>query len=805
MTTEPGSPTTSHPPLRVISMAWGEKFVDEFLELCLPALLAPGNLPLIAKHFSTELVLVTEARLFDQVNKHHAIERAARICRIRLVSLDDLIATPGSYGMSITYALYRGFEDLGTAMTDCYLLFLNSDFILAENSYKGLLPHLLSGERLILAPSYCTSAEDALPEILPAKDVKSSVMAIAPRRLADIILRHRHVTIRTKTVNQRIYSLNQIDQFYMAVDETTLLGYQFPIAVVAMKPECQPPAINSYWDYDLIAQFCPSLQYSVLADSDEFLMLELRERNRASQDVVLGWPTPQQIAGQLRNVVTNYSIAVGGNQLILHSQDIPDGIIKFSAELKAFVDSVVAELLPLPHYIFHPQWTYHYPGFNQAREKHLELEYLAGNSVPKTQMVRVEEPDNIAGSDDSVRRDNQRPGFSEFSISSNAGLGVEPLSAIRLAYASQEDYGDAQPGTVKALNNLLGQWLRNKQRLAILESETSAFSEAARTLRANTPVASGATPYAVAASNDLSELNRKLAQMGNSILELREAASAIGVTITKLLDSEVLRGLDRIHFLLEAIEEQRRENPAGEGYQAEDGTPPTASPSPTLVRKAWQFLFGTAPEYRPWHWLHPATSTTCGIVEELARKSNRALLVSGPHTLNFFKCSGVAVTTVPLSAVRPNFHYALPKLGALKFDLCLVDAAFSDIMSFRATYDALRPVLRSGGTIIAFFLNAKGQPIPLEQNKFPHDALPTCPPMRIIYAGGWFSMAAIKVRVSIERVLRSVRIPETICAALSIVAASPFALAGTMFSYSENALASPNKNATSITLMVDVG
>src|SRR5215218_5096892 len=152
MTTQNIEAGRAKPPLRVISMAWGEEFVDEFLELCLPALLAPGNLPLIAEHFSTELVLVTESRLFDYIEQHKTIRHAALICGIRLIQLDDLIATPDSYGMTITHALYRGFEDLGPAMTECYMLFLNSDFILADNSYKGLLPHLLAGDRLVLAP-----------------------------------------------------------------------------------------------------------------------------------------------------------------------------------------------------------------------------------------------------------------------------------------------------------------------------------------------------------------------------------------------------------------------------------------------------------------------------------------------------------------------------------------------------------------------------------------------------------------------------------------------------------------------------
>src|SRR6185436_4661296 len=122
------------PPLRVVSIAWGEAYVDIFLEFCLPALLAPGNLPALAGHFDCELVFVTESRLFEKVRAHPAFQHAAHFCAPRLVPIDDLVATRQSYGMSLTYALFRGFEDLGPRMTDCYVLFINADFILADGS-----------------------------------------------------------------------------------------------------------------------------------------------------------------------------------------------------------------------------------------------------------------------------------------------------------------------------------------------------------------------------------------------------------------------------------------------------------------------------------------------------------------------------------------------------------------------------------------------------------------------------------------------------------------------------------------------
>jgi len=117
---------------RVITTAWGRPYLEELLQYALPALLAPVNLPVLAKAFDCELVLVTESAFFREVRETVVFQEIERICKIHLVPLDDLVMTRHHYGLTLTYAYRRGFEDLGPAATNCFLIFLNSDFILAD-------------------------------------------------------------------------------------------------------------------------------------------------------------------------------------------------------------------------------------------------------------------------------------------------------------------------------------------------------------------------------------------------------------------------------------------------------------------------------------------------------------------------------------------------------------------------------------------------------------------------------------------------------------------------------------------------
>src|ERR1700730_1789682 len=358
-------------PTRIITCAWGEKYTGELLSITLPALLAPENLPYVASVVPCELVILTEQTLFSRVLGDVTVRKIRELCSVRLVEIDDLIQFPDQYGMALTYALHRGFSDLGQSATDTWLLFLNSDFILADGSLRNLVRHLAQGKRLIASPSYCVN-EGVVPELVKCLDPGSRAMPISPRKMAALILEYRHDSIRGKTVNQSVISIRYMDQFYWLVDSNTMLGHQMPISIVGMRPERNLPEPNSYWDYGLIREFCPNTEHFILGDSDEFLMMELRRGHVTEGWIVSGWPQPREIARNMISFATPYTKDMARHQLTLHSAKLPDGIEDARAKLQAFVDSVFAHLpAVLPSHLEHPQFDYVWSTFMEARHKYL--------------------------------------------------------------------------------------------------------------------------------------------------------------------------------------------------------------------------------------------------------------------------------------------------------------------------------------------------------------------------------------------------------------------------------------------------
>jgi hypothetical protein len=361
------TPASVKRPTRVITYAWGEKYVDTLLTLTLPALLAPGNLSYVTSEVPCELVILTERRFFSKFDSHPTIALIAKLCPVRFVRLDDLIVSKDKYGMTLSYALHRAFSDLGPAMTEHWQIFLNADFILADGSLRKVTRHLSRGERIVASPSYCTIAEEVTPELRKHLDVATSTLSISNRELARLILQHRHTVIRGKTVNQTSFHMRYADQFYWSVDDDTLIGYQMPVSIVGLRPERYVAEPNSYWDFGLIREYCPRAEVCVIGDSDEFAMLELRDKSVAEDQVIPGPPNKQEIAERMVTWVTPYQRHFLNFPLTLHDRDLPPTIDDARAKLRSFVDEVMSNAPPLPSHIKHSQWEYHWADFKAAR------------------------------------------------------------------------------------------------------------------------------------------------------------------------------------------------------------------------------------------------------------------------------------------------------------------------------------------------------------------------------------------------------------------------------------------------------
>jgi hypothetical protein len=339
-------------PARLIIPLWGDVYAQKLVSITLPALLAPGNLPALVAAFDVELVLVTEKRLFERIRRAQSFRLVSNLCRTRLVPLDDLMTDlPGDYGVVLTYALFRGFTDLGARMTETNLLFLNADFIISDGALRHVAKLLGQGKQIIHAPSFRVVLEDVWPQLQGRVDPSSSVLSLTPREMVKLALANKHVTIKARTVNQKLCHQLWMDQFYWYVDENTLIGYQWPVALVAIKPLRVVSEPVLVWDYAFIPQASPGVERHFITDSDDFFMLEPQKRTSGEELVRLGWTSLDAIARDLSKWTTKEQRECGRQLFKIHASDLPADVDERIEESRLFMAEIERRLSasPQPH------------------------------------------------------------------------------------------------------------------------------------------------------------------------------------------------------------------------------------------------------------------------------------------------------------------------------------------------------------------------------------------------------------------------------------------------------------------------
>jgi hypothetical protein len=724
-------------PTRVITYAWGDSYIDELLSLTIPALLAPGNLPSLASQVSCEVIILTEERLFARVSSNPTIRQLQKICPLRLISLDDLITSSDQkYGMALTYALHRGFADVGAAMTDHWLVFLNADFVLADGSLRNLLAHLMRGERLVAAPSYCAIARDAKRELLERIDPKAGTLAVAPRDLADIILRHQHDTIRAKTINQQALHIIYMEQFYWLVDDKTLLGRQMPVAIVGMRPESYVAEPNSYWDHGLMREFCPTAKPAVIEDSDEFLMIELRAKEVAQDQIQSGSPEARKLSERMISWVTPYQREFAAYPLTLHAGDLPANIEDARRALSAFVAEVLSYLpLHLPSHLEHPQWTYHLPGFMEARHK-----FLSSRLGQRTETT--DPPDDFSAIDRSWWKLD----------------GKRKILARKRAAARE---------AIERVRKVIGESVRQECEKNLQELDRQLLLELEGTDRSLVPQHREDDRNAFKQdSNIILKSGKQRAETYEQWLEAYEQGFASvqrpwQEKLERMLDTVNKQHLERMQLLDQELERIEAEylllicKPATNSmptyFLRMRRGPVTPCPdrraglAGRLAREMYYRLFGRWPRVTKLSPYWAALRHLRNLGEAAVDRGAKDMLIIGKR----FGIPEAIVSVSGLCAWMSIHGLMTGGMGGTfaqqpQFDLCICDLELDELVRFSQIQSAAQRFMRSGGTIIGFLFNADVVQLPINDINELVANLKTINSVQIYYGGSERSSNVLK-------------------------------------------------------------
>src|SRR5216683_5787762 len=91
--------------IQILLPVWGARYTRDFLDLCLPSLLAPGNIPALSKLAPCTLVLLVPVRDAATIEQSPLWGLLQHCCKVRIEPIDNLVSESSSTVLTLAYAL----------------------------------------------------------------------------------------------------------------------------------------------------------------------------------------------------------------------------------------------------------------------------------------------------------------------------------------------------------------------------------------------------------------------------------------------------------------------------------------------------------------------------------------------------------------------------------------------------------------------------------------------------------------------------------------------------------------------------
>lgn len=347
-------------PVKAITLlvpVWGYRFVLQFLEFCLPTLLAPGNIPAVASMLPTRFVVLSCEGDEELIRSHPTWTALQKVCTVEIGFIDDLI-TDANHTATITLAFARAVRQTREAMTDTGFVFLMSDYLFADGSLRTLVRHFVNGASGIVAGNFQIIAEEAAPELQGSISPISQAIILPARELLAWSLDHLHPATTANIVNFGLNHNFHTNRLLWRVDETTVIGRFYLMHPIGVRPEITDFVVGSSLDYSFIPEMCPSGNVVTLIDSDDYFVIEMQPRQHERGNLRAGPIQERELAVSLAEWTTIQHRANIAQTIVYHAAETPETLGEAVAEADAFVARVSALLSRFPPQPFrnHPYW-----------------------------------------------------------------------------------------------------------------------------------------------------------------------------------------------------------------------------------------------------------------------------------------------------------------------------------------------------------------------------------------------------------------------------------------------------------------
>jgi tetratricopeptide (TPR) repeat protein len=174
--------------LRVVTVLWGAEFAHRFLQLGLRSLLAPGNLPEIARAHQVSYELHAPA---DDIRTMQADPAFAELARIAVVRSHVLRPRDIDTGNPMSHWLVWQSAVAAARRDDSYVILVAPDHIFCRGALARWVSLFEQGFLAVFSPGFQVVAETAADE-LAGRFPAPAPIDLSPADMHDVMFRHLH-------------------------------------------------------------------------------------------------------------------------------------------------------------------------------------------------------------------------------------------------------------------------------------------------------------------------------------------------------------------------------------------------------------------------------------------------------------------------------------------------------------------------------------------------------------------------------------------------------------------------------------
>ena len=345
------------PPPRYIEIllpVWGARYTGDFLDLCLPSLLAPGNVPALSELGSSTFVLLAPARNARTIEASPLWALLRGCCAVRVQYIEDLVSLSSSTVLTLAYA--SAIREAGERALDTCFVPLVADYVVSDGSLFAVVQRVFAGASGVLAGNFQVAREIAYPWLNERKN-DAGVLAVRSRALVEFSLKALHRTTLTDIVNDGQSLKAEINRLFWRVDDCCMVGRFFLMHMIAIRPETLDFVIAAASDYSFIPEFCPSGNIVHMTDSDDYFVVECQPEQVAIPTLASGSIEPRAVAKAIAAWATANHLDNLRHRLVFRAGASSPGLFDAIAASENFILEVKANsspsCMPFRH---HPVW-----------------------------------------------------------------------------------------------------------------------------------------------------------------------------------------------------------------------------------------------------------------------------------------------------------------------------------------------------------------------------------------------------------------------------------------------------------------